>query len=70
MAKAKTTPDPTQTKGILVNASLELIQQLDEWVEKLNDGKEEGDPRWTRTDVIIKTLKRGIKERGSKGEEP
>ena len=63
----KAPPEPRKAP-VMIRMDLELQEQLDAWVDRLNadtDG-----PRWTRTDVIRVTLQRALRERGAKGEAP
>mgnify|MGYP006921772665 CR=1 FL=1 len=75
MTKTKKTERPIaadnpNTEAILTRMPPELVQNLDEWVDKLNAKKKVGDPKWTRSNVILKVLSRVYEERGVKGEEP
>lgn len=72
MAKLK---DPVEveeaeTTKVLVRMSQELVDNLDTWVEKLNKPKKEGEPKWTRTHLIVKLARAGWETKGIKGEEP
>lgn len=58
---------PEGTSALNINLPTELMEKLDAWVEKLNEGD---GARWTRTDVIRTSLNRAVTERGAKGDAP
>lgn len=60
--------DNPNRAAVMVRMEPALLEGLDAWVAKLN-AKNDG-PRWTRSDVMRALLKRGVSERGEKGEAP
>lgn len=70
--KASKTPAKTTKRdapGALFVRDEELVNELDAWAEKLNAANPDG-PQWTRASLARAVLRRGLRERGAKGETP
>jgi hypothetical protein len=69
MATRKPKREPPEgTKSLFVYLPVDLVDGIDAWVDRLNEASD--GPRWTRTDVVRRSLARSLEERGKKGEAP
>lgn len=55
--------------GVLFVRDAALVSEIDRWVATLNQERPDG-PQWTRSSVVRAALRRVLRERASKGEQP
>lgn len=71
MARPKKSNEPPRrdrTGALYVLLEPSMLAELDTWIARLN--KDPDAPQWTRAGVVKALLRKGLRERGERGEAP